>query len=229
MQVGCEATRVDRGAGGDAIGRSRAGGERQGGQRPRGGGPVGAGLGGGGRVTRASERDHIWERAARQRRLRGRGQVRVRLGRPPHGLRRVVDQDVERALGGDVVGEGDDLSRIAQVEADDAQAIDPVCAVVHRGEAPDGVVREARRDRRVGAVAEQPQRDVHPDLGPAAGEQRATSAQVGARVATLAVARRSTTDRAGGRTRRPRDSAACRCNTRGREGGCLLACRSPAR
>ena len=121
----------------------------------------------------------------------GRGQVRVGLGRPPHGLRRVVDQDVERALGGDLVGERDHLSGIAQVEADDAQAIDPVRAVVHRGEAPDRVVREARRDRRVGAVAEQPQRDVHPDLGPAAGEQRAPSAQIGVRVPTFVVARRT--------------------------------------
>ena len=228
MQVGCEAARVDRGAGGDALGRSRAGGERQGGQRPRRGGPVSAGASAAA-WPRAPERDDIRERAARQRRLRGRGQVRVGLGRPPHGLRRVVDQDVERALGGDLVGEGDHLSGIAQVEADDAQAIDPVRAVVHRGEAPDRVVREARRDRRVGAVAKQPQRDVHPDLGPAAGEQRAPSAQIGARVRDVRGCAPSTTGRAGGRTRRPRGSAPCRCNTRGREGACRRACRLRAR
>jgi hypothetical protein len=43
----------------------------------------------------------------------------------------------------------------------------------------------------VRAVAQQAQRDVHPDLRPPAGEQRAAAGQVGARVAALVVARRA--------------------------------------
>ncbi len=72
-----------------------------------------------------------------------------------------------------------------------AQAIEPVGAVGHRGEAACGVAREARRDRRVRAVAQQPQRDVHADLRAAAGEQRAPARQVGARVAARVMVRRA--------------------------------------
>ena len=56
-------------------------------------------------------------------------------------------------------------------------------AVLHGGEAAHRVLGEARRDRRVRAVAEQPQRDVHPDLGAATGEQGALAGEVGALVA----------------------------------------------
>ena len=64
-------------------------------------------------------------------------------------------------------------------------------AVGHRGEAARRVAREARRDRRVRAVAQQAQRDVHADLRAAAGEQRAAARQVGARLAPRVVARRA--------------------------------------
>ena len=66
---------------------------------------------------------------------------------------------------------------------------DPVGAVVHRGEPAYGVLGEPGGDGGVGAVAEQPQRDVHPDLGATAGEQRALAGEVGALVA-LGVAER---------------------------------------
>jgi hypothetical protein len=69
--------------------------------------------------------------------------------------------------------------------------VQPVGAVLHRGEAADRVAREAGRDRRVRAVAQQPQRDVHADLRPAAGEQRAAAGEVGAGVAARAVERRA--------------------------------------
>ena len=62
-------------------------------------------------------------------------------------------------------------------------------AVVHLGEAPDGVLREARRDRRVRAVAQEAQGDVHPDLGPPAGQQGAPPCQVRAGIAALVVER----------------------------------------
>ena len=85
--------------------------------------------------------------------------------------------------GGDVVGQRDDLGGVAQVDADDLEPVDPLPAVGQRGEAPDGVLGEARGDRGVRAVAQQPQRDVHADLGAAAGEQGALAGEVGALVA----------------------------------------------
>ena len=75
------------------------------------------------------------------------------------------------------------------------------------GEAAHRVVREAGGDRRVGAVAQQPQRDVHADLRAPAGEQRAPAGEVGAGVAPRVVAAPRRPGRAGGRTRRPRVAA----------------------
>ena len=139
--------------------------------------------------------------------------------RAAHRLGGVVDEDVERALRGDGVGERDDLGGVAQVDADDAQPVDPVGAVLHRLEAADRVVGEARGDRRVGAVAQQPQRDVHADLRAAAGEQRAAAGEVGAGVAALRGFAPRRSGRAGGRRRRPRGSAACRRSRRSTRAG----------
>lgn len=108
-------------------------------------------------------------------------------GQPSYGLRRVVDEDVERARLGDLLGEGHGLRRVPQVDADDLQAVDPVRRVVHGLETADGVLREARGDGGVRAVAQQPQRDVHADLGAAAGEQGALAREVGADIALGAV------------------------------------------
>ena len=76
--------------------------------------------------ARAPERHDLGQRARPAAAPARRRQVRVGLGRAAHGLRGVVDQDVERALRGDLVGERDDLRRVAQVDADDAQAVQPV-------------------------------------------------------------------------------------------------------
>lgn len=127
------------------------------------------------------------ELAGRQRGALPLDQRCVRAGQAAHGLRRIVDQDVERTGLGHLVGERHGLARVAQVESDDLQAVHPVRRVVHRLEAADGVLGEAGGDRRVGAVAQQPQRDVHADLGPAAGEQRALAGEVGAGLALGAV------------------------------------------
>lgn len=94
-------------------------------------------------------------------------------------------------MGGDVIGQGDHLGRVAQIYSDDAQPVQPVGAVVHRGETPDRVVGEARGDGRVRAVAQQPERDVHADLGAAAGEQRPPPAQIGTSVPLGVAARRA--------------------------------------
>ncbi len=125
----------------------------------------------------------------RQRLRLGFDQVQVGVRGAAHGLRGVVDQDVQRALGGDAVGQRDDLGRVAQVDADDAQAVDPVRGVLKRGKAACGVAREARGDGGVGTVAQQAQGDVHADLGASAGEQRALAGQVGAGVAAFAAGR----------------------------------------
>src|SRR3546814_7126169 len=84
----------------------------------------------------------------------------------------VVDEDVEAARRGDVFGETDHLGGIAQIDADDLESVQPLRRVGETAEAANGVTRESRRDRRVRAVAEEPQRDVHADLRSSAGEQR---------------------------------------------------------
>ncbi len=95
------------------------------------------------------------------------------------------------ALLGDRVREGDDLTGVAQVDADDSQPMQPVAAVGHAGEPPGRVPWEARRDRRVRAVAQQAERDVHPDLRPPSGQQGPAARQVGAGVPLGVVERRA--------------------------------------
>src|SRR5437764_1021088 len=56
-------------------------------------------------------------------------------------------------------------------------------------EAPHRVRRKPRRDRGVRTVAQQAQRDVHPDLGPAPGEQSPAPAKVRAGLAPRMVER----------------------------------------
>ena len=139
---------------------------------------------------------------------------RVRAGGAADRLGRVVDQDVEGTLRRDGVGEGDDLGRVAQVDADDAEAVQPLGRVGQRGEAADRIAREPGRDRRVGAVAQQAQRDVHADLGATAGEQGALAGEIGAGVALRVAERRAV--RAELVVERVDDacSAACRCSRR---------------
>ena len=119
----------------------------------------------------------------------GGDQRRIGTRGAPYRLRRVVDQDVQRAVLGHGVGERDHLGRVAQVDADDPQPVQPVGAVRHGGEAADRVGREPGGDGGVRAVPEQPQRDVHADLGAAAGQQRPPAGEVGAGVAAGAVDR----------------------------------------
>ena len=94
----------------------------------------------------------------------------------------IVDQDVERAFRSDRVGQVNHLARVSQVDADNVEATKPVIGVVHRPEASDCIVWKAGRDRGVCAVPEQSQSDVHPDLGPAPGQQRPFARQVSAGV-----------------------------------------------
>ena len=197
VQVRHQATRVDRAAQRDPLGRGRPDGQRQ--RRQRLGRRASSARAPAcarstvcrahARLDLAAEAAQAGQRAFGQRRALGFDQRRVGLGRAPDGLRGVVDQDVQRPSRADRVGERHDLRGVAQVDADDVQTIEPLAAVRHRREAPDRVVGKARRDRRLGAVAQQPQGDVHADLRPPAGQQRATAAQVGARLASLMVQR----------------------------------------
>ena len=131
------------------------------------------------------------EQFAAQRLLLGFDQVLVGVGGAPHGLGRVVDQDVQRAFGGDAVGQGDDLGGVAQIDADNAQSVQPLAAVFDGGEAPGGVFGEARGDGGVRPVAQQPQGDMHADFCPSAGEQGALAAQIRTRIAALSSGRRA--------------------------------------
>ncbi len=115
--------------------------------------------------------------------------IRDRPRGAPHRLRRVVHQDVQRAARRHRIRQAHHLRRIPQIDADHVQPVDPVRAVRHRGEPPHRVVREPGRDRQVGAVPQQPQRDVHADLGAPAGEQRPPAGQIGPRIPPRVVQR----------------------------------------
>jgi hypothetical protein len=121
-------------------------------------------------------------RSGRQRGALRRDELGVRAGGAAHRLGGVVDQHVQRPPGRHPVRQRDHLCRVAQVESDHREPVQPVRAVRHRGEAAHRVVREAGGDGRLGAVAQQAERDVHADLGPAAGEQRPPPRQVRTRL-----------------------------------------------
>ena len=184
-QVGDQTTRVDGGAGRDPRRRRRARCQRP--RRHLGGASLGA-LPAAPPMAPASAagcaslvRPNVMRSGTTPRGQRfglGGGERGVGAGAAAHGLRRVVDEDVERSLLAHRVGERHDLCRVAQVDPHDVQPVQPVRAVRQPREAAYGVVREARRDRRVRAVAQQAERDVHPDLRPPTGEEGAASREV---------------------------------------------------
>ena len=121
----------------------------------------------------------------------GVGERTVRAGGAPDRLCGVVDEDVERSLRRNRIRQRCHLCGIAEVDTDDAQAVQPLVGVRLPGESPGGVLGEPGGDGEVGTVAEQHQRDVHADLCPATGEKRAAAAQVGVLVAFVAVGGRA--------------------------------------
>ncbi len=132
------------------------------------------------RVIRVPEGEQLGKRAVGQRCGFGIRERRVRAGGAAYRLRGVVDEDVERASLDHRVGEADDLGGIAQVDADDSQAMQPIPRIGKRRETAHGIARESRRDGRVRAIPEQAKRDVHSDLGSTPGEQRAPATEIGA-------------------------------------------------
>ena len=106
--------------------------------------------------------------------------VLVELGRPPHGLAGIVDDEVEPVPGcQQLPAERLDARRMAQVEPEDLEPVPPVGKIRFRGVADRGVPGEAGGDDQVGAGAQQLDAGLVADLDPAAGQQRHPAPQVG--------------------------------------------------
>ena len=78
------------------------------------------------RVGGVAERLERGKRTVGQRVRLGLGQQRVRSGGAADRLGGVVDEHVQRAARGDGVGQADHLRRVAEVDADDAQPVQPL-------------------------------------------------------------------------------------------------------
>ncbi len=105
--------------------------------------------------------------------------VAVELGRPPHRLARVVDDEVEPVAGrAEVSAERLDARRVPEVEPEDLEAVAPVLEVGLRRVARGRVAREARRHDQPGAGPEQLDPGLIADLHAAAREQSDPPAQV---------------------------------------------------
>ena len=106
--------------------------------------------------------------------------VRVELGRTPHGLARVVDDEVEAAAGRQhLAAERLDARRVAQVEPEDLEPVRPVGEVGLLRVTRRRIAREPRRDDHVRAGAQQLEPGLEPDLDASARQQRHAPAQVG--------------------------------------------------
>ena len=199
-EVGHEAACVDRGAGGEAFERRRTGGERLLGQL--------VGLGGGGREDRVRG-DRTLERQRVRRRSCGRrsppreaavGQgsefgIHQSASRQP-GERRTVCAALLIRMSSGPCAATDSARAITWAGSRRSMPTTRRRSIQSRGvgeagEPADGVARETGGDRGVRAVAQQPQRDVHADLGAAAGEQRPLAGEVGAGVALRVAHRRA--------------------------------------
>ena len=124
------------------------------------------------RLVRADEPPHR-RRLGLERALLAVQQVRVKAGRPPHGLRGVVREDVEPPEPRfQVAREQLDARRVAQVEAVELEALAPLREVGLGGVAARGVAGKARGGDHAGARAEHLQRGLVTDLQTRAGDDR---------------------------------------------------------
>jgi hypothetical protein len=106
--------------------------------------------------------------------------VLVERRRAPHGLTGVVDDEVEAVVRREeLVAERVDARRVAQVEAEDLEAVRPLLEVGLARVARGRVAREARRDDEPRAGAEELEAGLVADLDAAAGEERGTAAEIG--------------------------------------------------
>jgi hypothetical protein len=106
--------------------------------------------------------------------------VGVEVGRPSYRLAGVVDDEIQaRPRRHQLVAEGFDTRRVAQVEAEDLESIGPLVEVRLTRVAHRRVARKARRDDDMGAAAQQLEAGLVADLDAPAGQQRDPAAQVG--------------------------------------------------
>ncbi len=118
-------------------------------------------------------------RRSRRRRL-GLEHVAVEVGRAPHGLARVVDDEVEPAARvAQVLAERLDARRVAQVEPEDLEPVAPLLEVGLLRVARRSIAREARRDDQLRTRAQQLDARLVADLDATAREQRDAAPQVG--------------------------------------------------
>lgn len=83
------------------------------------------------------------------------------------------------ALPAQFLAQAQHLTRVAQVDGDHGQPVQPLLAARLGLEAPHGVVREAAGHQKLRAVAEHHQGQLEADLHATAGEQRAATREVG--------------------------------------------------
>src|SRR5687767_10555189 len=106
--------------------------------------------------------------------------VGVEAGRTPHGLTRVIDDEVEtRARGEQLAAEGLDAGRMAQVEAEDLEAMTPFSKVRLTGVTRRRIPWEARSHDQVRTAAQQLESRLVADLHAPAGEQRDAATEIG--------------------------------------------------
>ena len=111
----------------------------------------------------------------------------IELGRPAHGLARVVDDEVEAvARLVQVLAEGLDARRVPQVEPEDLEAIAPLREVRLLRVARGRVAREAGRHDQLGARTQQLDAGLVADLHAPARQQGHAAREVGG-LAALAI------------------------------------------
>ena len=115
-----------------------------------------------------------------QRRRLTRHHVRVEVGRTPHGLTGVVDDEVEaRARGQELAAERFDTRRVTKVEAEDLEAMAPLGKVGLVGVAVRRIPRKARRHDQMCTAAQQLEPGLVANLHAAAAEQRHPATEIG--------------------------------------------------
>ena len=192
-EVGQQPTGVDGGTVDDPVRGGRTGGQGQRHQRVCGGlGTLSQRQGMGMQLAGIPHRrNRNTCSGAAERRLFCVNQGRVGARAAADRLGGIVDQNVQRSLRGNFIGETSHLGRITQVDTHDAQPVEPTRRIGQLGESARRVPRESGGDREAGTVAQQHQGDVHADLGAATGQHGPSPGQVRALITPGPVGRRT--------------------------------------
>jgi hypothetical protein len=128
----------------------------------------------------AAEQPGRFDRHVAKRRAFVGHHVRVEFRRATDRLAGVVDDEVEAVTRRqEVAAERLHARRVAQIEADDLEAVAPIGEIGLGGVADGRITRESRGHDHVRARAEQFQPGLVPDLDPPARQQRHATAEVG--------------------------------------------------